>query len=136
MKPDANRLRDELWWAMREWFESRIVRIEAGESDRKTLDRFIHEATSPKYSILSTGKIQVESKDAMRRADRIGRSPNLADAACLTFAKGDPGKGRNPIPRLRRSRARPRTIRMVMFASRRGAGRKTKRNQFLQMRAG
>ncbi len=93
MKPDANRLRDELWWAMREWFESRIVRIEAGESDRKTLDRFIHEATSPKYSILSTGKIQVESKDAMRRADRIGRSPNLADAACLTFARGIPVRG-------------------------------------------
>jgi hypothetical protein len=92
MLNDCNRLRDELWWQAREWFASRIVRIEPGKtapSDEMLL-KFIHEATVPKYTTLSTGKIQVESKDELRKADRLGHSPNLADAFGLTFAQGIP----------------------------------------------
>lgn len=87
MKPDCLRLRDELWWQAREWFESRIVRV---EGDEAILRRFVHEVSTPKYALHSTGKIRVEPKDSMRKPDRIGRSPNLADAFCLTFAQGIP----------------------------------------------
>jgi hypothetical protein len=38
----------------------------------------------PKYTFTSTGKIKVESKDEMRK--RSPRSPDVADAFCLTFA--------------------------------------------------
>jgi hypothetical protein len=87
MKPDCLRLRDELWWQAREWFESRIVKA---EGDEAILRRFVHEVSTPKYALHSTGKIRVEPKDSMRKPDRIGRSPNLADAFCLTFAQGIP----------------------------------------------
>lgn len=91
LRQSAFRLRDELWWAAREWFESRIVRIEAGENgNQKFLDKFIHEVTMPKMVLHSTGKDKVESKEQLRMAGRLGYSPNIADAFCLTFARGIP----------------------------------------------
>ena len=71
------RLRDELWWSTREWFEGRDVKIPRH-------DRLLAELAGPQYSIKSDGKIQVESKDSMRR--RGLKSPDIADAMCLTFA--------------------------------------------------
>ena len=46
----------------------------------------------PKYSFTSTGKIKVESKDEMKK--RYPRSPDVADAFCLTF--GDAAEYRGP----------------------------------------
>jgi phage terminase large subunit len=43
-----------------------------------------HELVAPRYNFTSSGKIIVESKDSMRK--RGMRSPDLADALCLTFA--------------------------------------------------
>ena len=77
MNPNANRLRDELWLSVRDWLTTRGVKIPNDASLR-------HELVAPRYTFTSTGKIVVESKDAMRK--RGMRSPDLADALCLTFA--------------------------------------------------
>jgi hypothetical protein len=71
------RLRDELWWKSREWFEGRDV---------KCIDnsQLLAELTGPKYIYTSDGKLQVESKKDM--AKRGIKSPDLADALNLTFA--------------------------------------------------
>ncbi len=72
-----NRLRDELWWRSREWLERRDCRL---CDDEET----IAELTTPTYTILSNGLIQVERKDEMKK--RGVKSPNRADAWNLTFA--------------------------------------------------
>lgn len=74
------RLRDELWWAVRDWFDAKDCRI----PDDPLL---ISEITAPTYKELSSGKISVESKDDMK--GRGIKSPNCADALCLTFAGGE-----------------------------------------------
>jgi phage terminase large subunit len=74
------RLRDELWWKTREWFDSRAVTMPNDEA-------LIVELAGPTYKLESTGKIKVESKDDMKKRGR--KSPNRADALCLTFAGGD-----------------------------------------------
>ena len=71
------RLRDELWWKTREWFEGRDVRIPQD-------DRLLAELTAPRFSIMSDGRIQAESKDSLKR--RGVRSPDIADGLALTFA--------------------------------------------------
>ena len=74
------RLRDELWGQMRDWFEARKGKIwDNQEND------LVGELTSVKYRILSNGKIQVETKDEMKK--RGLESPNLADSAIMTFAQ-------------------------------------------------
>jgi phage terminase large subunit len=77
MNPNANKLRDELWLAVKEWLATRTVKIPAESSLR-------HELVAPRYGFTSSGKIVVESKDSMKK--RGMRSPDLADALCLTFA--------------------------------------------------
>ena len=74
------RLRDELWWRARGWFRAAACKIPADE-------RLILDLVGPAYKILSTGKVQIESKDDMKK--RAIRSPDVADAFCLTFAGGE-----------------------------------------------
>jgi hypothetical protein len=74
------RLRDELWFRVRDWFDARDCAIVRD-------DGLISELVAPKYKIESSGKIKVESKDDMKK--RGIKSPNKADAFCLTFAGGD-----------------------------------------------
>jgi hypothetical protein len=71
------RLRDELWWRAREWFEKRDCKIPDDEA-------LIGELASVRYAIQSNGKIKVESKDDMKK--RGLPSPDVADAFVLTFA--------------------------------------------------
>lgn len=73
------RLRDELWFKGREWFEDKASRIPQD-------DALIAELIAPTYQVLSTGKIQVERKDEMKK--RGLASPDLADAFLLTLAGG------------------------------------------------
>lgn len=73
------RLRDELWFKAREWFEARNVTIPPDE-------HLIAELTLPSFKITSSGKIQIEAKEEMKK--RSVNSPDLADAFCLTFAVG------------------------------------------------
>jgi len=70
-----SRLRDELYWRLRERFEARKIRI---PND----DDLIGELTSIRYKPESSGKIKVESKLEMKK--RGLSSPNKADALMLT----------------------------------------------------
>ena len=74
------RLRDELWFRGREWLAGRDVKL----CDD---DELIGELTTVKYSITSSGKLKVESKDEMKK--RGLRSPDKADAWLLTFGTSD-----------------------------------------------
>lgn len=78
------RLRDELWFKGREWFESKAVGFLRDEET-------IGELTLPTYKLSATGKIKVEGKDELKR--RGVASPNKADAFLLTFAHGGYGPG-------------------------------------------
>lgn len=77
MKPEAMRMRDELWMLCREWLEDRDCKLPKN-------DKLASELTTPRYSFTSSGKTKIESKDEMRK--RGQGSPDIADALCLTFA--------------------------------------------------
>lgn len=70
-------LRDELWWRVREW-----LRIDVG-SMLPPDEELIEELICPTYST-DSGKIEIMKKKDMKEILR--RSPNKADALCLTFA--------------------------------------------------
>ena len=72
-----SRLRDELWWHIRERFQSGTISIPPD-------DELIGELTSIKYNFSKTSKekIKIESKQELR--DRGLASPNKADALCLS----------------------------------------------------
>ena len=92
-RENCARLRDELWFKGREWFQDRACCIPQD-------DALIAELTSPTYTFTSTGKMVVESKADMKK--RGMRSPDLADAFLLTFGGGERRKierYRKPAPR-------------------------------------
>ena len=72
------RLRDELWFRVREWPEARSCQLPRDEE-------LAAELGAPRFKILSTGKLKVDSKDELKK--RGARSPDKADAVCLTFAQ-------------------------------------------------
>lgn len=72
-------LRAELWFRGREWLQRRDCHL-AGD------ERLAAELAAPKFKVTSSGKIQVEAKeDLKKRLPKIG-SPNRADAFLLTLA--------------------------------------------------
>lgn len=81
MKDRYPRLRAELWYSSRYWFEARNVRI----ADVKLASKLADELIEPEAVYTSSGKSDVESKAAMRA--RGVASPNLADALNITFAE-------------------------------------------------
>jgi phage terminase large subunit len=70
-------LRAELWWEAREWFSAKDCAL-AGDEELGA------ELVDVKYKFTSSGKIQIESKDDIKKRSR--RSPDIADAFILTFA--------------------------------------------------
>lgn len=72
-------LRAEMWWGVRELFEQNCIRI----LDGPYTDELANELSQPKYLITSDRRIQVESKEAMKK--RGVKSPNLADAFVYAF---------------------------------------------------
>lgn len=78
------RLRDELWVRAREWLSGRNVRLPRH-------DRLREDLASPRYTFLSDGRLQVESKNLMRA--RGLPSTDFADALCLSFAEQGLGIG-------------------------------------------
>lgn len=80
VKDQYMRMRDELWFAAREWFARRDCVIPNDED-------LIGELTLPTFTVLSNGKKQVEPKDKLKER---AASPDRADAFCLTFAPGNP----------------------------------------------
>lgn len=71
--PGYDRLRDQLWFAGREWLQ----RGGALPADRK----LEAELAAPRFSFTAAGKLKVESKQELKR--RIRRSPDRADALLL-----------------------------------------------------
>lgn len=71
--------RAELWWRVRERFESGAIDIDASDDDLAA------ELVSLRYKRTSSGKIQIESKEEAKR--RGIPSPNRADALMLACAK-------------------------------------------------
>lgn len=88
-----NRLRDELWFKSREWLETRAVSMPDDED-------LAAELTMPTYKVLSTGKIQVESKEEIKKRGVV--SPDLADSMCLTFYHGRASAVMKPLEIKRR----------------------------------
>lgn len=84
LNQQAARLRDELWMAAKDWLDTRAVKLPKDDDLRAEL-------TGPTYNFTSNGKIKVEGKSEMKR--RGMRSPDLADALCLTFASQAAGVG-------------------------------------------
>lgn len=83
-------LRAQVWWTIgREY--SRLGRWDLTTVDDDT----IAELTSPAYEIMdSQGRIKIEAKDKVR--DRLGRSPDTADALLLAFWEVDYGGAVSP----------------------------------------
>jgi len=77
LNQQAAKLRDELWLACKDWLETRAVKLPKDDELRAEL-------IGPTYSFTSNGKIKVEGKSEMKR--RGMRSPDKADALCLSFA--------------------------------------------------
>ncbi len=70
-------LRSELWFKAKGWLEDRSCKLPKDE-------QLLAELTAIRYSFTSSGKMKAESKDEMRK--RGLKSPDLADALCLTMA--------------------------------------------------
>ena len=70
-------LRDQLWWLCREW-----LRTDPGAMLPPD-EELIEELSAPTYNT-DSGKIEVMKKADMREV--LKRSPNKADALCMTFA--------------------------------------------------
>ena len=70
-------LRSELWFKTKGWLEDRSCKLPKNE-------QLLAELTAIRYSFTSSGKMKAESKDEMRK--RGLKSPDLADALCLTMA--------------------------------------------------
>jgi hypothetical protein len=77
MNPKAYKLRDELWITVRDWLNQRACKLPQSDELRQEL-------VAPRYTFQSNGKLKVESKGEMKK--RGMRSPDFADALCLTFA--------------------------------------------------
>jgi hypothetical protein len=73
-------LRDQLWWACREWLRSDPGAMLPPD------EHLIEELQTPTYEV-QNGKIRVMKKVTMR--EMLKRSPDRADALCLTFYKPD-----------------------------------------------
>jgi len=69
------------FWA---WATNLLAWLEARDCALPKDDDLLAELVAAKYKFTSSGKMQLESKDSMRK--RGLRSPDLADALCLTFA--------------------------------------------------
>lgn len=75
------RMRDELWWRGREWFEAKDCCIPV-----KGCEDLISELSTPTYTFTSSGQRVVMRKDEMKK--ELGFSPDIADSFLLTLAAG------------------------------------------------
>lgn len=78
--------RDEIYWHLREAFETGVVDLEGRPED---LEDLTAQLSSIGYGFSSNGKIRVESKDDLRK--RKLPSPDLADAIALAHAEAAGG---------------------------------------------
>jgi len=74
-------VRVELWGRMREWLKTGMI---LGEKD-KGGDELAQELYTPQYGFDGKSRFQLEAKKDLKKADRLGRSPDRADSLALTF---------------------------------------------------
>ena len=74
--------RDELWWKLREWFEEGACSISRALMP-KQIQALLKDIQDIRYKYSPTNKIKIETKDDMKK--RLGFSPDIGDALCLTF---------------------------------------------------
>jgi hypothetical protein len=74
--PRYKNKRAEMWFGMADW-------VKRGGS-LPDMPELIAELTGPTYTFDNQGKFMLESKDQIK--ERLGYSPDIADALCLTFA--------------------------------------------------
>lgn len=70
-------LRSELWFKFRSFLENKMCKLPNNEY-------MIADLIGVKYKFTAAGKIQVESKEMIKK--RLGRSPDFADALVLLMA--------------------------------------------------
>ena len=94
MKGVYPRLRDELWYEVKNWIETKICSFQVGDGfAREDVEILIEEICAPLAIYTSSGKNGVESKPQMKA--RGIKSPNMADALCLSLAyAGSIGSGK------------------------------------------
>lgn len=80
VKGKFHKLRDEMYWKGREWFETREVECEHVEVGAELADVL--------YGFTSAGQIKVESKDDIKA--RLGRSPDEGEALLLSLMEDCP----------------------------------------------
>jgi hypothetical protein len=80
-KDKFKNLRAELWHDMREWLAQELP-VQVPDSDQ-----LLGDLTSLGYKFDSSGRLQIESKDELRK--RGMPSPDCADSLALTFYVGD-----------------------------------------------
>ena len=78
------RLKDQLNWGLRERFISGDIDLVSVEEDREQSEDIQAQAADIKYALTSTGQIQIESKDEIKKRGRP--SPDDWDALVLVFA--------------------------------------------------
>lgn len=77
------RKRDELWWGLRERFEQNRIVLPTAKLGQSVIDELKGEVTPVLYFYRLGGRIEVESKDSMKK--RGLPSPDLGDSLCLSF---------------------------------------------------
>jgi hypothetical protein len=82
-KGEFYQLRDQLWWAVREWLKTDTGAMLPPDQYLK------EELLAPTYDD-KDGKIRVTSKEVLRKL--LKRSPDRADALCLTFSPYEKAK--------------------------------------------
>lgn len=80
--------RSAAWWALRELLDPAYEPTIALPPD----DELLGDLAAPRYSVTSSGKLQVESKDSIRR--RLGRSTDRGDAVVQAFSSSGWTQGR------------------------------------------
>jgi hypothetical protein len=96
VKAKFHRLRDEMYWRGREWFEGLNVQCEDALVGSELGDVL--------YSFTSAGQIKVESKDDIK--ERLGRSPDVGEAFLLSLMEDCQPISEASRDRYRRARAR------------------------------
>lgn len=77
------RLRDALWWRVRQWFEKELPVFDVEAIAKNVIGQLAAELSAPTYDVKDEGLVVVESKKQMKK--RGVPSPNLADALIHTF---------------------------------------------------
>lgn len=85
--------RAEAFWTLRKAFRDGNIAIAPLGDDYE--DQLMDELSEIQYVEMANGKIKIEDKKSIIK--RLGRSPNLADAVCYAFNKGNHAPNMVPL---------------------------------------